>query len=188
VKIDTALSLAPEDPLKIILTDLNTAIKTISKNQFAIVSEFSSKESPVNAPAAAADETYSGMVSLGNLPKRNRVSELQGTGTMPDANIRPIPSAAPPPPEKNVRPEVARFQEAVRKAESSTLVLNLNMGRVPIMSKDAMSNRATLALSAMAAENENRPGSVPSEDILATLDDVLSVAEEWLVLYGTGQV
>jgi hypothetical protein len=51
------------------------------------------------------------------------------------------------------------------------------------MSKDAMSNRATLALTAIAAENENRPGSIPSEDILATLDDVLSVAKN-IEFYG----
>jgi hypothetical protein len=56
------------------------------------------------------------MVSLGNLPKRNRVSELQGTSTMPPATISPIPTDAPPPATENVRPEVARFQEAVRKA------------------------------------------------------------------------
>jgi hypothetical protein len=80
------------------------------------------------------------------------------------------------PERERVSPEVAKFREAVRKAESSTLIFNLNMGRIPIMNPATMSNKATLALAAMAAENENRPGSVPEEDTVATIYDVLSMA------------
>jgi hypothetical protein len=78
---------------------------------------------------------------------------------------------------ETVSPEVAKFREAVRKAESSTLIFNLNMGRIPIMNTATMSNKATLALAVMAAENEERPGSIPEEDTVATIDDVLSMAK-----------
>jgi hypothetical protein len=65
----------------------------------------------------------------------------------------------------------------VKKAESSTLIFNLNLGRVPIMNTSAMSTKASLALAAMVAETENRQGSIPSEDVLATIDDILSVTK-----------
>jgi hypothetical protein len=46
-----------------------------------------------------------------------------------------------------------------------------------------MSTRATLALAAMAAEVEKRPGSVPSEDTVAGIDDILSVVQD-IEFYG----
>jgi hypothetical protein len=46
------------------------------------------------------------------------------------------------------------------------------------MNTDTMSTRATLALAAMAAETENRPGQIPTEDTLATIDDILSLANK----------
>jgi hypothetical protein len=46
-----------------------------------------------------------------------------------------------------------------------------------------MSTRATLALAAMAAEVEKRPGTVPSDDTVAGIDDILSVAQD-IEFYG----
>jgi hypothetical protein len=48
-----------------------------------------------------------------------------------------------------------------------------------------MSNKATLALAAMAAERENppRPGYVPSEESVAAIDDILSLAKN-MEFYG----
>jgi hypothetical protein len=51
-------------------------------------------------------------------------------------------------------PEKKNFRDAVKAAESSTLVFNLNMGRVPIMNKETMKTKATLALTSMAASRE----------------------------------
>jgi hypothetical protein len=164
------------------LTDINAAIKILSNNQTEIIKEHTA---PEPAAAAAAANSGSNMVSLGTIPKRNRVSELSGEQlsfsqpifTYPAApSPRPAPVPVPEPAE-NVRPEVKKFRDAVKKAESSTLIFNLNLGRVPIMTTGDMSNRATLALAAMAAEKENRPGSIPSEDVLATIDDILSIAK-----------
>jgi hypothetical protein len=70
-----------------------------------------------------------------------------------------------------------KFRDAVANAENSTLVFNLDMGRVPIMNTETMSTRATLALAAMAAATEKRPGSIPTEDTVSTIDDILSLAK-----------
>jgi hypothetical protein len=44
------------------------------------------------------------------------------------------------------------------------------------MNVETMSTRATLALAAMAAKSDNMVGSVPSEDSVATIDDILSLS------------
>ncbi len=79
--------------------------------------------------------------------------------------------------------KLTKFKEAVKEAEKSTLIFNLNMGRVPIMNKDTMSTRASLALSKMAATIENQSSTVPSEDARDALDDVLGLAKG-ITFYG----
>jgi hypothetical protein len=44
------------------------------------------------------------------------------------------------------------------------------------MNRETMSTRATLALAAMAADRENLQGSIPNEDTVNTIDDILSIA------------
>jgi hypothetical protein len=44
------------------------------------------------------------------------------------------------------------------------------------MNVETMSTRATLALAAMAAKSDNMVGSVPSDDSVATIDDILSMS------------
>ena len=73
--------------------------------------------------------------------------------------------------------EQSRFKDAVKEAEKSTLIFNLNMGNVPIMNVDTMSKKATLALTSMAAKVEGKVTSTPSPDSVAALDDVLSVTK-----------
>jgi hypothetical protein len=75
-----------------------------------------------------------------------------------------------------VDPKLENFKEAVKEAEKSTLIFNLNLGTVPIMNQDTMSTKATCALTAMAAKLENAKGSIPSDDTVTTLNDVLSVS------------
>ena len=50
------------------------------------------------------------------------------------------------------------------------------MGKVPIMNKDTMSKKATLSLLAMAAKTEDKETSTHSDDTVAAIDDVLSMA------------
>ena len=51
------------------------------------------------------------------------------------------------------------------------------MGPVPIMNKDTMSSKATLALTSMAAKVEKKAGNTPSQDAVAALDDLLSITK-----------
>jgi hypothetical protein len=80
-------------------------------------------------------------------------------------------------------PLVNNFREAIRAVEKSTLVFNLDMGKVPVINKETISKRAMLALAAIAAEKEKRSGPVPSADSVETLDDVLSLVEN-MEFYG----
>jgi hypothetical protein len=75
-----------------------------------------------------------------------------------------------------VNPQVTKFIDTVKEAEKSTLIFNLNMGTVPLMNRDTMSTKATMALTEMAAKVENAKGKIPSADTRTALDDVLSVA------------
>jgi hypothetical protein len=68
-----------------------------------------------------------------------------------------------------------RFAEAIRDAEQSTLCFNLNMGNRPIMNKVTISEKASLALTTMAANVEAKGRSYPSPDAIAAIDDVTSL-------------
>jgi hypothetical protein len=63
--------------------------------------------------------------------------------------------------------------------------LNLNLGRIPIVNKETMSKRATLALTALAAKKENKKGTIPSGESVGALDDVLSVVKN-IFFFGSG--
>jgi hypothetical protein len=65
------------------------------------------------------------------------------------------------------------------------LIFNLDMGKVPIMNRDTMAKKATLALTNMAAAKEKKGTSIPSDEAIAALDDVLSVATNYQIL-GSG--
>jgi hypothetical protein len=69
--------------------------------------------------------------------------------------------------------KISKFKEAIKDAERSTLLFNLDMGKVPLMSKETMNRKATLALAAMAAKKEKKNTSIPSEDAVAAIDDCL---------------
>jgi hypothetical protein len=94
----------------------------------------------------------------------------------------PVPVA-----ESGEEKKLREFRDAISDGEKATLNFNLDMGRIPVMNKDTMSKRATLALSAMAAKIESKPGkspsSVPSAESVEALDDVLSMVEN-MELYG----
>lgn len=79
--------------------------------------------------------------------------------------------------EQPVDLKAKKFREAVKDAERATLVFNLDMGRVPIMNKSTMSSKATLALTAMAAKAEGKSGTIPSEEAVSAIDDLLSISK-----------
>jgi hypothetical protein len=95
--------------------------------------------------------------------------------------LDPVPDAAPAPlpdQDRELDPEKAKFKEAIKEAESSSLIFNLDLGRVPLMNKETISKKATLALTTMAAKlEEGNNGSIPCEDTIAAIDDVLGIVE-----------
>jgi hypothetical protein len=79
-------------------------------------------------------------------------------------------------PDPEYDPAVSAFKEAVKEAEKSTVIFNLNLGRVPIVNQDTISTNVTKALTSLAAEAESdNRGSTPSNNTIAILDDALSV-------------
>jgi hypothetical protein len=148
------------------------------------------------------------MVSLGAIPKRPRVpnslsqpvpvSHSGDTGTRhTDSNVFTGTGSGSAslhansaqrltqPAQPVQDPAVKRYKDAIRDAERSTLVLNLNMGRIPLMNKDTMAKKATLALTAAVAAKQKSKTSVPDAEAVATIDDVLSVVKNYS-FYGTG--
>ena len=80
-------------------------------------------------------------------------------------------------------PKVKRFQEAVEEAERSTLIFNLNMGTSKILNEKTILTKAALGLMSAAAATEGKVDGKPSEDAIAALDDVFSIAQK-ATLYG----
>jgi hypothetical protein len=81
---------------------------------------------------------------------------------------------------------VQRFKDSIREAEKSTLIFNLDMGKVPLLNSATISKKTTLALPSMAAkvENPDNPSIVPSRDTVAAIDDILSVTTG-MTFYGS---
>ena len=108
------------------------------------------------------------MVSLGTLPRGRYARTANGSSAA---------SSAPPPPLSEDEARKTCFRDAVRDAEKSTLVFNLDMGRVPIMNHKTMSLKATGSLVSMAAAVEGNNPSAPSEDAVAAINDLLSITK-----------
>jgi hypothetical protein len=193
-KIGSAISeLEADGKLLEILSDMKCAIQGVVKVQGVIVSEKLENLNKKLDAGIVANTTMlavagggsgstsgagsdTGMVCLGNIAKRPR--QLFNSTSDPAASSVPDRARAQGTvTNTNTSPELDRFKEAVREAENSTLLFNLDMGRVPIMNRDTIKLKATLAMTSMAAklESENRT-SVPCEDTVAAIDDILSVA------------
>ena len=194
---DVILAISEENPVCPILRDFCSIVHIQNENCKIILDALRSAISdPSVGPDCQAANTAAGqsesemesdteqlsqMVSLGRLPRargpllksdqrgtQNREWEpLRATLTSDKENGSPAPT-----------PAAQRFRDLVNEAEKSLVVFNLDMGRVPIINKETMSVKATSALTAMAATAENRPAQNPSSDTVATINDVLSVADK----------
>ena len=83
--------------------------------------------------------------------------------------------AKPPPTAEEVRKK--KFVAAVREAEKSVLIFNLDLGSVPVMNTSTISMKVTQDLSAKAAAVEGKDSGRPSEEGVTVLDDVLSMVK-----------
>jgi hypothetical protein len=176
-----------------LLNMLCEAVGIVAKNQLEMVNK---GVIPVSAPvpdnaqgsgSGSGSNFNSGMTNLGNVSKKQRPAlgpTLLPTPTGNEKVWSPAPATATAPAQVTTGgnngqiqeeiPKVRTFKDAIKEAERSTLLFNLDMGKVPIMSKDTMNKKATLALAAMAAKKEKKPTSIPSEDAVAAIDDCLN--------------
>jgi hypothetical protein len=73
--------------------------------------------------------------------------------------------------------KVKKFRDTIREAEKSTVIFNLDLGRVPTINTDTMSSKVSVALAEKAAVEDQVQGKIPTQETMALLDDVLSVAK-----------
>jgi hypothetical protein len=181
-----------EEPLRIILADLIDSVQTIQKVQESMSAKVrksattvvSSTAPPVSSSSyvsiVSSQKTGSGNGTQGN----NNNSRKKPSGGLFAASTddrgkfsgNPSgPAAAAKKVETAEEAKVRKFNEAIKDAERSTLCFNLNMGNKPIMNKKTIAERASLALTAMAAKTEGKNNSIPSSEAIAVIDDVTSL-------------
>jgi hypothetical protein len=179
-KVTGAISKLEDNPIVAgILNDLNKAIRGLCNVHETLVKE---KVANLSVAPTVATETCpqvtgnpsldsGGMVSLGNIAKKPR----QAAARLFQEDRLAVDQ------EQQLDPadlEMKNFRKAIKSAENSILVFNLDMGRVPIMNRDMIQKKATLALTTMAAKPEAGNNTVvPSEDTVAAIDDVLSIVK-----------
>ena len=136
----------------------------------------------INSTQAGGQSThYTGINhathSRGAVPKKPR-SDTPAASSQSNVLEAPrLQRGKAPVVNEEVDPVLARFKESVKNAEKSSLLLNLDLGRVPVMNQNTISTKATSALTAMAANKEGKSGVVPSEEAVTAIDDVLSMVK-----------
>jgi hypothetical protein len=172
-KVSSEVSKADIDPnLVAIFSTINEAIGGLCDNQLKITEKLTAQgkqNSQGNNPAIASQATKrfrsaTGPQTLSQfVPSTNMVDLATLRGRSTD--------------KVTVDPAISKFKEAVKEAEKSTLIFNLNLGKIPIMNQDTISTNATKALTELAAANEKSKGKIPSVDTMSAIDDVLSVVQ-----------
>jgi hypothetical protein len=84
------------------------------------------------------------------------------------------PGKKPPSPEDV---QAKRVRQAINKAEKTTTIFELNMGPVPIINKETLARKVTLALHENATTSEQvSSGAISRADAEEMVDDMLTVA------------
>ena len=170
-----------------VFSDICESMRISSKIQEDIVMSLSQSQAQSRSPFQFQSQSYSSAAtsqqqlhSLGAVAKKIRPDNLQGKNSYSHKSLS-LPAGTGPTHTQHsgpaVDPEVKKFRDSVKEAEKSSLVFNLNMGKVPIMNQSSMCTKATSALTSMAAEAEGKSSSIPSDDTVTAIDDVLSVVK-----------
>jgi hypothetical protein len=93
-------------------------------------------------------------------------------GSAQSGSDKPV-KPAPTPEETRKK----KFVAAVREAEKSVLLFNLDLGQVPIMNTSTISMKVTQDLAAKAATVEGKDTGRPSEEVVTMLDDAISLVK-----------
>jgi hypothetical protein len=189
-KVAEDITAANADPAAItIFNGILEALRGISKIQAKIVGN-------MNKSTETGVQTENDFTVVGGTRRKTPASPSELVVPVVDLCERParqIPVSTVRPPVRQAVPEpvpesehdkkLREFKEAIYNAERSTLIFNLDMGRTPVMNKETMSKRATMALSAMAAKVEKSVSTTPSAESIEAIDDVLSIVDN-MELYG----
>ncbi len=185
---ENILNLDASDPVKDILNDMCDAIAGLGKTQEGILTVLRGTDPQIprysfsgpNLPPSQDRQ----MFNLGNVPKKQRThgesdnryysgkGPSQTAGQSHQNTVLLDPEA-----NEAIDPAQKKFRDAVREAEKSTLVFNLDMGRFPTLNQEKMASQATLALTKMAAAKEGKTSGIPSEDAISMIDDITSVTK-----------
>jgi hypothetical protein len=172
-----------DDAQRAFLSEIVTALRVINevqndllnlvKTKTQVTDTFVSQHSYSSVAAGRKGNTNGKSWPVPTASRKNLAGGLVAVtaderGKLPESRRQDIPEETEE--EKLQR----KFTDAIRDAERSTLCFNLNMGNVPIMNKSTISEKASLALTKMAAEKEGR-NSFPSADAVAAIDDVTSL-------------
>ncbi len=190
-----------EEPLRIILADLIESVQTIQKVQESMSAKV--RKSATSTVSSAAPPVSSssyvnvvlnqhtgaghGKQANSNNSRKKPSGGLYAAATDDRGKFHGKPSApavAAKKVETAQETKVRKFNEAIKDAERSTLCFNLNMGNKPIMNKKTIAERASLALTTMAAKNEGKNSSIPSSEAIAVIDDVTSLVTN-MEFYGS---
>jgi hypothetical protein len=178
-KVKSLCSIVTDDLRKV---DIPPEVACVLNNLCEAISGLSSVQETIchalgKQKTSQPKQAESGWVTIGNISKKQRpndqrlLPEVTRSGepwkpANPTIQVTSNPAQVDP---------AAKFKEAIKEAEKSTLVFNLDMGKVPIMNRETMNKKATLALTAMAAKKEKKTTSIPSEEAVMAIDDLLSV-------------
>jgi len=184
-----------EDPLRAVLADIIDALRVTNEVQNELsgkykalrIEQVSEQANTLSySSVAASDYRPAASTKDGSGRPVNSRKKLSGglVATMVDTSGKFVGNNHKGKPmESDEEKKTRRFTEAIKEAERSTLCFNLNMGNVPLMNKHTISEKASLALTRMAAEVEGKSRGVPSPDIVAALDDVTSLVTK-MEFYG----
>ena len=81
----------------------------------------------------------------------------------------------PPPTAAEVKKK--RFVTAVREAEKSVLVFQLDLGKVPVMNTGTIARKVTEDITARAAQVDGNGNGRPTENTITMLEDTLSMVK-----------
>jgi hypothetical protein len=187
-----------KEPLRVILADLIEAVTTTNK-----VQEGLSARVRANTTLSKKIQSYGNVAAAP--PPASQIAEQKGKDTVKNNNRKKLSGglfaaqtddrgkfsgsgSSVVIPAKKVETEekkrVRKFNEAIRDAERSTLCFNLNMGNKPIMNKATIAEKATLSLTSMAAKVEGKNKTVPSQEVIAVIDDITSLVTN-MEFYGS---
>ena len=125
----------------------------------------------------ALESIIDSQVSMGSAIMDGLCVKGQDSGRRAPAQTGPVveqPKVSKTPPSaEEVRKK--KFVQAVREAEKSTLLFNLDLGTVPLMNTSTISAKVTQDIAAKAALVEGRPSGRPTDDTVTVLEDAISL-------------